>query len=98
MELSIEVHRGNQEVVRDLVDYLQEAGFECQREMRKALGWPEIIYVTGASLSIIDILYSWLKRKKRQEPNLMIVIVTGKDIRVNFNNVSSDEAKKHLQD
>lgn len=55
MELKLEVPR---EFVSDLEGYLQEAGFECQREIGKALGWPEVIYVAAGSLTIINILHS----------------------------------------
>jgi len=57
-----------------------------------------MISVAAAGLAIVDRLYSWLKAKKREEPNVTIVIVTDMGTRIDLNNVSPDEAKKTLQD
>ena len=95
MELKIEVSGEN---ASNLQNYLQEAGFECQREIRKALGWPETLYVLAASLSIIDTLYSWLKSKKKNERETTIIIITDRGSRINLDSVSPDKAKELLKE
>jgi hypothetical protein len=94
MELQLEVQH---KFVADLEEYLQKAGFECQREIREALGWPEIIYVVASSLNIIDILYNWIQAKKKNEPETTIIIITDKGTRVDLRKVIPEETKKYLK-
>lgn len=93
MSLRLEVP---QELASDLERYVRGAGFECHREMRKDIGWPESIYVVAGSVAIIDILYSWLERKKRKDPSITVSLITDKGVRLDLDRVSSDEARKSL--
>jgi len=94
MRLRLEVRR---EFASDLQDYLQDAGFECERLIMEALGAPEIIYVSAGSLTIIDIVYRWITAKKEKTPDITVVILTDDGTRVELDKVEPDEAKKYLE-
>ena len=95
MKLKIEVPK---EYSSDLAERLRSTGFECWMEIKKSLGWPEVIYVAAASLAIIDILYSWINDAREKDPNITIVIITEGGSRINPDEMPLDEAKKCLNE
>ena len=99
---NIEVDR---EYSNEIQNLLKQEGVGYRLYVRKALGFPEVVMITAASLNIIDIIRRWIKEKRKQGTDVKVkmyrydetnITNIGEEIR-DFENKSLEEIEIEIK-